>query len=546
MQKTRKTYQPQCKLMLKKKIFRTNGVSSRAEKIHHGVLKEFDLSPFLGDSGSVTVSRSLYFPAGYFEFKFVDRGLNVPADGGKLASVLEILNDLGFSFNPANKPLDSLYGLLEPMDMIEIYMSRSLSKADMPIMMRGMVRKISRTESMGDDGVPSRSVVVTGSCLGAAFDIYKISLIAELGKDPKSPGYNPLMTEADWMRLFGFEGEEQFPQPCDKFMSKIVDLVNEKFMKTVGYPEFIKNMEVKDGVVMVSSLNQYEGALWAAMIDRADTPWNELYVEDTEDGPQVTYRVTPLYDLNDDFCQTDRVDMPGGVVIGGVEINRISADDIVSLEASRDDDRVFNFYVLDSSYISLVGKPEFQKQFLNADYQVFNYENNKPEWYGVRRMDAALYQYPLSVKAKLKGQKEKVSNEQGIDIFNYSMRRRLQLAKMNADNLVFEHGYMTFKGNEAVKIGNYVRVTRGEMINDYYAHTVTHTFTPFKSFMTTVDFIRGTGFIGRNRSEKPPHLTENSKGLNPVMWTKGEPVNYDSFKYEDVKEIKPVFGQNDG
>ncbi len=74
------------------------------------------------------------------------------------------------------KSQDSLYALIEPMDIIEIRMARSPGR-DVPLtlVMRGVVSNIERPESAGGDGRVSRVVHVSGHDFGKFLQIMQIS-----------------------------------------------------------------------------------------------------------------------------------------------------------------------------------------------------------------------------------------------------------------------------------------------------------------------------------------------------------------------------------
>ena len=70
---------------------------------------------------------------------------------------------------------DSLYALVEPMDLIEIRIARESHKnshKDLPIVMRGFVSEIRRDETMGPDGKASRRVIISGQDYGKLLQIF--------------------------------------------------------------------------------------------------------------------------------------------------------------------------------------------------------------------------------------------------------------------------------------------------------------------------------------------------------------------------------------
>ena len=149
---TIRSYCPQVKVTLLKNVKDDNGVSSR----YTGTGNRIDLTPFLGELGGVTTQKSMGQAMGVFNISFGDREWS--------------------------QTLDSLYGSITPMDGIEIRMARSPEQysGTLPIVMRGFVTEVTRTESMGHDGRPVRAVSVSGNDYGKAFANAQIFFTAAL------------------------------------------------------------------------------------------------------------------------------------------------------------------------------------------------------------------------------------------------------------------------------------------------------------------------------------------------------------------------------
>ncbi len=112
----------------------------------------FDITPLLGDAGSVQVSKDIHSPCGGFSIKFADRV------GGSRS--------------------DTVAAMIEPMDMIEIRASRQAWKyagRKLPLIMRGFVTTIRRSESM-HGGDPTRTVIITGYDSGVLWLINRFDM----------------------------------------------------------------------------------------------------------------------------------------------------------------------------------------------------------------------------------------------------------------------------------------------------------------------------------------------------------------------------------
>lgn len=148
-------YQPQLEVKLHKLVQRsTTAGSTPVSERFTGSAKDrvIDLAPFLGDGSAVRTSKSIRQPAGGWQLDLVDR-----PDG-----------DVG--------SYETLYGLIEPMDMIEIRMRHGApsSAASMPIIMRGYVTDVRRGEAVSGDGRPVRKVIVSGQDYGKIWQVIQI------------------------------------------------------------------------------------------------------------------------------------------------------------------------------------------------------------------------------------------------------------------------------------------------------------------------------------------------------------------------------------
>jgi hypothetical protein len=89
-------------------------------------------------------------------------------------------------------------------------------------------------------------------------------------------------------------------------------------------------------------------------------------------------------------------------------------------------------------------------------------------------------------------------------LIDFIGEKRAQLIAQNQDNVVFEAGTLTLRGREDINAGEYVNLRLGTngsrragLEQPAYAYSATHEFAPYKSFATTIQFDRGSGFIAR-------------------------------------------------
>jgi len=128
---TVRVYAPAVQVRLVKLVQRQNGIAGQYE----GGQREVDLTPYLGDGSAIRTKKGLREDAGGFSISFSDK------------------------LDPDT--MDSIYALVEPMDLIEIRATRQPDLyigQDLPLIMRGFVSSVRRPESMSNEGTPSRAV----------------------------------------------------------------------------------------------------------------------------------------------------------------------------------------------------------------------------------------------------------------------------------------------------------------------------------------------------------------------------------------------------
>ncbi len=239
---------PRISVKLFKTISRQTVDGQAAASARYQGKDEFiDLTPFLAEGSAVRTSKSPREPAGGFTLTFADKAH---------ASAL----------SPA---LESVYGLVEPMDGVEIRMWGGVGArpAVLPIVMRGFVSQVQRSQTMGDNGKPMRSVTISGQDYGKIWQMYQVLFLQAY-----SEGKALLTTYAMW-ELFGIGAKNVMPAG---------DLVREAIQKIIN--PFLSNMLpehwpmpreikldilVKRGVIS-NSWQQQEGSIYSMLAEHTD------------------------------------------------------------------------------------------------------------------------------------------------------------------------------------------------------------------------------------------------------------------------------------
>lgn len=479
-----RTYEPKIEIRLIKANPRKEIVPGVPVAYRVSNFRSYDLTKWLGDNGSVRTSKNIRQPAGGFSITFADKNLND----------------------------ETLYALIEPMDMVEIRFCHDpfeYSKPNEgyrpPVVMRGLVSNISRSEIMSG-GKPVRTVTLTGQDFGKILQVLQIFYL-----NNSVVGDN-LLTEFRFFQKY--TGDKPKHMPATEFVQRVMAKIVTPYLErlainasgaSVGVNPISKWSEkvTIDGVISPWLLNQYENVsmytLLAGILDVG--PFNELYVEDTQEGVQLVVRPAPFLDAM-------------GKPIQGIRPDKIKVDsaDLVSLNANRTDAGTANYYWVQAAQWAMYNN-ETAKMLASigkeSSFIKFDYLNSNMAYYGVRRMQVTTSLLPndyIPSEADKSEQAEANSVKSG----NWIEQRRELLANINKDNVIFENGTMRLRGNERIKAGMQLELTRGERRDKSTAYItqVDHDFSPFNGFYTSVVFERGNGFINRTQKQMPVYFDE--------------------------------------
>jgi hypothetical protein len=475
-------YHPNIKVTLHKTIKRKMiAGGTPASTRFQGIDKEIDLTPYLCESSGVRVSKSVQDPAGGFSVTLGDK----PNKGL-----------LGF---------ETMYGLIEPMDFIEIRMRHGVGVGLPPVVMRGFVSSIGRSESIGADGKPARTVSISGQDYGKLWQMLQILFL---------PGYivgEDTLTSFKLFERFGV-GFKTGQSGAD-FLKEVVEKVLNPYVKKLmpentGNPKEFKldRVVAKHGTTSVSGVSNQEGTIYNLLRVYLDVGvWNELFVEDEDDGVYIVYRPNPYKSVAGKKIQDDAPD---------VKVVDLPGDDILSFNVERTDADVANYYWVHGARFDL--NTEVYRKQLTATGEdrktvvLDTYENSSSQLYGIRAMFVETMMGGDDVTSFTPGLPENDQKKRDTSIANWLNDRRRILVEQNKDNVVLEHGMIRIRGNEEMRAGRFVKVKRGDFSAEYYISRVSHDYVPFQGFFTTLQVERGMGFVERAKRGAPasPYLAE--------------------------------------
>jgi hypothetical protein len=486
-------YEPKAEVRLIKTGPRKELVSGVAvAKSRYADRASYDLTAMLGDGGVVRVAKGVRDPAGAFSISLPDRALPE-------------INE-------------TLYAIVEPMDIIEIRMAHdpyAYAKQDegysLPVVMRGLVSSVTRSEGMSG-GRPVRTVTIAGQDFGKILQIIQIFYL-----NNSVVGDN-ILSEFAYFQKFGNPENAKHKQAndfladlvssvLDPYLSRLVAKANGGGVKATVTSTWTLDASI-DGVVSpyaVSAMNNV--SLYSLLTSLLDVgPFNELFVEDRADGIALVVRPAPMLDVSGSAVQ--------GVRPESVDIDSV---DVLSINLSRTDAGVANYFWVQNTPWAMYSN-ELAKSLASVgsadSFIKFDYPNSDKAYFGVRKMEVSTSLLPpeyAGYDAALKSEVKQETRRLG----DWIETRRKVLADINKDNVLFEHGSIRVRGNEKIKAGMQLRVSRGGgVLSTYYVTHVDHEFVPMHGFTSLLTVERGTSFINRAQAETAQYRAEiDGKGV---------------------------------
>lgn len=474
---------PKISVRLYKSIMRKQGDAGLAISERYADKEAFiDLTPYLGDGSTVGVTKDVRQPSGTFSLTFSDRP-----------------NIAGVSMGPvlSTAGLESVYGLVEPMDVVEIRMWTGIGKCPnpLPIKMRGFVTEVARARQMGANGQPVRTVVISGQDYGKVLQTFQVVYLTNY------PGAPALLTGFDFFEQFG--GEARNTISGAEYLQLVLDNVINPLLKTLipeynGMPREIL-LDAQSVGQLNNAYNNQQGSVYDLLKGFLDVGiWNELFIEDREDGVYLVWRPVPVYDLQTgDPTQNLKTSPYQGTIQDNL---------ITQMRQGRKDEAVFNFYWCTNTSFDMIGDDFLQAEAQSAGLHqdTLEYPNTAKKYYGIRAMYADSVMGPDNVDNMNAGLPADQQTARDGYMTDWIAQRRGVMVANNKDNVVLEYGSLEMKGGptrdgttDALKAGDYIRVLDGLMSWQAYAVSIQDNFAPYRSYTSTLGFERGSGFAWR-------------------------------------------------
>ncbi|WP_201222617.1 hypothetical protein [Halochromatium roseum] len=430
----------------------------------------------LGDRGSVRISKNLYAPTGEAQLIFPD----MPLDG------------------------DSAYGQWEPFQPITISMRRwregSASLEDFYVVFRGFLRSVGRNESIDGQGKPQRFVTVVAHDAGCLFLVERLHpwITFQNRGIPTKDGASTFLNEY----LVGTELVSK-AHPAGDFLWEVATITTDSMMTAAGY-EFQKKFFVKRGTIIPATALSQEGPVWSLLDRYADRPWNEFFVREGEDNPELVFRPAPWFDMDGnplpDFDDDVNADL---------RFFEIPMSNVVALNAHRDDAEMVNHVWVVPPQGAAIG---YASSVANG-MGVVNAETRAKYGDRIQIEETHLLPSQLSVM----NNREAEQNEAQEGVKGWAEERQKWLIQAGEQTHNFERGSLTVKGYASYRVGDYFRLKRSAKSESLwwsaYVTQVVHDFQPFNRFLCTLHYIRSDQWV-RRKNVQGAYWVERQRGID--------------------------------
>lgn len=339
------------------------------------------------------------------------------------------------------------YTKISPNDLVEIWLTRP-PEVEKPVFF-GLVDDV-RKGCDYNSKTPTRTLSVTGRGFNKALINFIIGTISELNATASIMGFM-----ADQIDIFtGGSPGQIITGVLDNYLGKGCNYTfgnGKKFMDY--YQQSIKsNSNNYEFLADTSSFLTYQGSLWDYIKELKNAPFNELFWEIVNKRPTLVFRPTPFNE--EDWVKLLRI--------------TIKDNDIIQENIGQSDLETYTVYKVTSE--------TFASDTADLGYLPIWYPAYYTK-YGLTRLDVKSKYINYESGDDTNTQKANVLSKT-VDIFNW-----------NILNNSMKNGTLVVKGSNQYIVGSRIITEADNM--EYYVESVSHSFTNFTGWTTTLQVTRG-------------------------------------------------------
>jgi hypothetical protein len=329
------------------------------------------------------------------------------------------------------------YNRIGPNDLVIIQMTRPPEKEDE--VMFGLVDDVRKNADYNNKSV-NRSLTLTGRGFCKAMLNFTIGTINEINANAEIMGFMPNHSSI----LQGVTPGEAIGNVLNHYVKQGCDYHFKNGKSYTSYYKYLMH-NVKDNserLVDCSTFLTYQGSLWDYLKELQNAPFNELYWEIINHRPTLVFRPTPFN--KDDWTALYRIEIKDFNVIN----ENLGLSDLETYTVYKVVSETFATDTANLGFLPLWYQPYYSK-------------------YGLTR---------LEIQSKYMTDDNSVTKTR--DLFNW-----------NILNNSMRNGTVVVAGSNQFKVGNRV-IFESDGI-EYYIEAVSHNFTNYTGWTTTLQLTRG-------------------------------------------------------
>lgn len=314
----------------------------------------------------------------------------------------------------------------------------------------GLVDDVAKTWDF-QTGKPQRSITITGRGFGKAFANFEVGMLQSANVSGNALTMQMLLMGETLMGCTAAQGMQQV---LDAFLyTNKIDYDFGGGRKFTSY--FAQSLNSNSDTLqdmMVS--NPHEGSIWSFMKQIQGAPFNEMFWEIENQKPTLVLRETP-------FDQPNWNTLPQ---------HRIYEEELINDNTRRSD--LENYTVFET----IIGSWQGWGSMAETGFFPFWYPPNYKK-YGLRKLSFSTPYLAYS------------ATEERDSIEAQLLESNRRLFDWNILNGVMRNGTLMVRGQNYYRVGTRVLIPHEE--TEYYVENVSHQYTMFDSFITTLGVTRG-------------------------------------------------------
>lgn len=332
---------------------------------------------------------------------------------------------------------------ISPNDLVIIRMGRHPEESVVPVFI-GVVNDIRKTMDF-TSGQPQRAVQVMCSGMAKAYTRFNVGMIQNIAVSTDANSYI-----GDQLLLADMNSNGVVQYLFNKFTGKCVNYTFANGKSLRSYVSYHGEEPItKEFLHTPHTISSYNGSLWNLMKEMSNAPFNETYWDTEGEKAVLIHRPTPF---NPEQW-------------GQLKRNVITDEEIVTDATGRSDMETYTVFIVDQKYF--------------ADQAI---PGNNPVWFPNLYTKYGISQLQVKTTYEVVGS--------GSDAMKANHKDYLRnISNWNCKNDVFQNGQLTVKGRANYHIGTTVVTEYNNM--EYYVESVTHNFTVYGAWTTTLGLTRG-------------------------------------------------------